>query len=359
MAFPLRVSRVSRVSARRTIASLLIGAMTAMSLPAFAQTDEDKSAARQMAIDGKKAYDEKKYAEAVDYFTRAESLVHSPAQLLYLARAQVGLGKLVKAKEAYLKIKKETLAPTAPKAFVDAQNEGTKELAALEPRIPSLKITVAGNEGKAVVVTMDDAVVPAALIGVARPMDPGEHKVSAKADGLSFETPFTLKEGANDELVLTLKADGKGTAVVDPKPPVEEPKPPPVEDPKPPTDTAGGGSGGDGLRIGSYAAFGVGAVGLGLSLVFMLKANSKKKDADALCPNGVCPLSSQGDVSSLDDQSKSARGASGAMLVLGVLGVGAGVTLFVLAGSADKKSATGPSVQPWIGLGSAGLSGSF
>ena len=68
--------------------------------PAFAASDEEKAGARAAATQGQAAYEKKNWAEALDLFTRAESLVHSPVHLLYKARALVQLGQLVKAREA-------------------------------------------------------------------------------------------------------------------------------------------------------------------------------------------------------------------------------------------------------------------
>ena len=65
---------------------------------------------------GAAAFKDQRWAEAVDLFKRAESMVHAPTHLLYLARAQDKLGHLVEAHEAYLKIVKEPLPPNPPKA---------------------------------------------------------------------------------------------------------------------------------------------------------------------------------------------------------------------------------------------------
>src|SRR5882672_8884200 len=84
----------------------LVGSL-AVSQTAFAQTDEQRSGARAAATQGAQAFSEKRWADAIDLFTRAESLVHSPVHLLYLARAYEKLGSLVKARESYIKITNE------------------------------------------------------------------------------------------------------------------------------------------------------------------------------------------------------------------------------------------------------------
>src|SRR5262249_27849712 len=44
---------------------------------ASAQSDENRAAARAAATEGARAMSEKRYADAVDLFTRAEALVHA------------------------------------------------------------------------------------------------------------------------------------------------------------------------------------------------------------------------------------------------------------------------------------------
>ena len=46
-------------------------------------------------------------------------------------------------------------------------------------------------------------------------------------------------------------------------------------------------------------------------------------------------------------------------LVLGGVGVAAGVVLFILSNDSGEATANAPRVTPWVGLNSAGLSGTF
>src|SRR4051794_4053633 len=96
---------------RRTVAALLTlsiaASHVAFTYVARAQTDEERAAARAAATEGAKAYDEKRYGDAVELFLKAESLLHAPPHLLYLARSYEKLGKLVKAQETYSKLTHE------------------------------------------------------------------------------------------------------------------------------------------------------------------------------------------------------------------------------------------------------------
>ena len=117
---------------------------------------------------------------------------------------------------------------------------------------------------------------------------------------------------------------------------------------------------GNGLRTGSYIAFGVGGVGLVVGTLFALKAKSKYKDANALCQTDPCSLSESdaNERAQLGKDGDSAKTISLVGFVAGGVGVVAGATLFVLSNKkGDEPTQAG--VHPWIGLGSAGLSGRF
>ncbi|HEY3666122.1 MAG TPA: hypothetical protein VGL19_08990, partial [Polyangiaceae bacterium] len=120
---------------------------------AFAQTDDDRAGARVAATEGVKASNEKRWADAADLFTRAESLVHSPVHLLYLARAQEKLGHLVKARENYTRVIREHLGADSPDAFKQAQASAQQEVGALEPRLAAITVKLGGQKGD-VTVTM-------------------------------------------------------------------------------------------------------------------------------------------------------------------------------------------------------------
>lgn len=354
---------------RRAGGVTLLGFWLLGAREAAAQTDEQRAAARALATDGAKAFNEGRWQEAVDMFTRAESLVHAPPHLLFLARAQERLGRLVRAREAYLKITKETLSAAAPQAFRDAQASAEQELRAIEPRIGSLTISVEGAEGATdLTVMVDGQPMPGALIGVPRPLDPGDHKVEAVAAGYRGQ-PAQLKllDGERKEVVLKLVRDPNAAVA---SPPGETATPAtatpaatatPVTTEPPPSTSSGSGKG---MRIGSYVAFGVGAVGLGLGTYFLIDSRSKRSDADA--KNEQCeaqlrctandPLAK--DVDDLDDQARSALTLSIVGFAVGGVGIATGTAL-LLASPSDEGSQASFTIHPVIGLGAAGVAGTF
>jgi hypothetical protein len=315
-----------------------------------AQTDDQRADARAAAEQGAQAFEEGRLEEAVDLFTRAESLVHAPPHLLYIARAQVKLGQLVRARENYRKIEREKLPATAPPAFHNAQAAAQKELAELEPRIPMVKIVVKGAGEQPVTVSVNGKQLPAAMIGVARPMDPGDHTFTASAPGLAAgPTTAKIPEAARETVELELVASAGatpagGVAGSDAS-----------RDPVFETSVAADSAGTSGMRIAAYAALGVGVIGVGAGTFFALQSSSKRKDADALCEGG-CPVSKRDEIQGLYDDAGSAQTLSMVGFIVGGVGLAGGVTLLLIDPGSEREAS---GVRPWLGLGSAGVSGRF
>jgi hypothetical protein len=325
--------------------------------PAAAATDEEKAGARAAATQGQAAFENKRWAEALDLFTRAESLVHSPVHLLYKARALVQLGQLVKARETYLSLTRDESTSSSP-AVLKAREDAAKEEAQLGPRLANLTVKLDGAGAAEASVLMDGVNVPSALIGLARPADPGQHTLQATGNGVTSDPQtVTLKEGGVATVTLQLKPAPGALPVAPPSttPPAATPATMVALDTSKPPGS------GNGLRTASYAAFGVGAVGLAVGTVFALKANSKYSDGNALCNDqDPCQLS-QTDAerrAQLGKDGDSAKTLSIIGFVAGGVGVAAGTTLFILSGKKESESARA-GVHPWIGLGSVGLNGRF
>jgi hypothetical protein len=179
-------------------------------------------------------------------------------------------------------------------------------------------------------------------------------------------------------VLLQLAPPSAGTPAVAPVPVAATPTPAqpaavtpaPVSTPSstpPESDTGGGGT--NGLRIGSYAAFGVGVVGLTLGTVFLVGAGSKTSQGDDKfnsnkCgedppANAACTTSVEQSVRSLWQDSANDKKLATVGFVIGGVGVATGVVLFILSGKHEEKTASGATFHPWVGLGSAGLNGTF
>ncbi len=358
---------------RWLMASALLGlGLLGSPSPAAAQTDEQRAGARALATEGAQAFNEGRFKDAVDLFGKAESLVHAPPHLLFMARAHTRLGQFVKAREAYMKIIKEQLPPNAPQAFRDAQATAEEERKQVEPRIGRLTIKVEGGEAaKDLNVAIDGQPVPTVLLGVPQPADPGNHTITATATGFkAAPVSVSLKDAGQAAATIRLEVDQSAPPPVAATPATTAPTTTQVSmAPVPPRDT---GASNNGLRTGSYIGFGVGAVGLALGTVFVLKSVGNRSDADdateKLERDGRC--SATGGVPACDATSpeavrveqldKDARSAQTIGIigyVVGGLGVATGVTLFVLSTRKDTSNAA--YVAPYVGPGAFGLRGAF
>jgi hypothetical protein len=311
---------------------------------ALAQSDEERAAARAVATEGVQAFDQGRYQEALDLCTRAEALMHAPTHLLLIARAQAKLGKLVKAHETYLKLAREPLAADAPRAFKEAQDQANQEAAAVEARTPTLTVVVDGEGAGQAAVTLDGASLPAPLVGVAAPIDPGEHRLRAKTDSAeSDEVKIAIAEGAKQSVRLTLRPLGAKPADSESLPAAAATEPAPV-----------GSSDAATIPWPTWIAWGVGAAGAVTGTVFLLKNRSDRDAANALCPGGPCPESKRGDIDSLDSSANTAATLSWIGYGVGVAGVatGLGFLLFKPARAASPQATT---VRPWLGTRAAGV----
>lgn len=338
---------------------------------ALAQTPEERAGARAAARSGVDAYNNGKYAESLDLFTRAEKLVHAPTHLLYIARNNLKLGRLVRAQEAYQQLAREKLGADAPKPFVEAQRAATQELEEFEARIPTVTVRLKGaSDTSQVKVTIDGQPVPSALVGIPFPADPGPHRFAATAPGYDAKPiDKTLAESSRNDVELSLVSNGQSTtptaAAGDAANADSSTIKTKTDTAQPPATEAKSSSS---LRVPAYIALGVGAVGVVAGGYFAFQWNSKNSDADDLdakcvkldgdeCRN----VALQAQINTLDDEAYNAGTASLVAFAVGGVAVATGVTLLLLDGSSSKSPAAllQPSVHAYVGPGQLGLTGRF
>lgn len=243
---------------------------------AHGQTDRERSVARTTAKSGIQAFQEERYSDAVDLLEKAESIVHAPTHLLFIARSRVHLGRLVEAQEAYFKVINETLPANAPPAFFRAQDEARTEVKQLEGRIARLTLTVTGVSAEALSITVDGTPFPSIALGVPTSMNPGKHLLVVQAPGKkSQEISVALEEGQQKSLDVTL-IDSQAT---------------PVAESASATVESGTEQPGVTRHRWGYglAATGVVSLGVGTALgIIALGASDKALEDSSLCPNNAC-----------------------------------------------------------------------
>jgi hypothetical protein len=334
---------------------------TTCGAPGVAHADEptaaDVASARKIGFEGMKLAEKGDCAAAIDKLARAEKLFHAPTTLGRLGECQVQVGKVVEGTENLGRVAREELASNAPAAFVAARVRAKKQLALATPKLARAKIVVRAASDATVTVAVDSLPVNAANLGEERVLDPGPHLVEASAPGYrKVSTTINLREGATEDVTLTLIIDpeaaraARAAAAAGPAP-----------GPAPESSASATAGAPDAKpraadspnRTLAYVVLGLGVAGVGVGSVLGLTALSKKSDLSKACPNSTCHTSQQGDLDSARTSgtiSTIAFAAGGAALIVG------GVLFFTAPSPAPPAAFV---ARPYIGISSAGVSGSF
>jgi hypothetical protein len=198
-------------------------------------------------------------------------------------------------------------------------------------------------------VTVDGQSSPYALEGEAIPLDPGEHRFSFEADGMSrVEKTFTLLEGQKGRRETIVFVSSAASAAAGDGQDGARRRPSRDEHP----DAEAGPSRSSRVPTLAYVAGGLGIAGLGLGIAAGLTAGSHNSELQRECQGNVCPASARPDI----DAFRTWRDWSTAGYILAGVGVTGGVVLWLMA---PKTSPRDTAVELRIGPRSAGLTGSF
>jgi hypothetical protein len=337
----------------RTLGLTVVFGASAAALPRLAHADEpssaDRATARTLAQEGYVALRDKDYATAADRFGRALVLVHAPTLLRDLARAQVGLGKLVDAHENYSLIIREGVAPDAPQPWQQALADAKAEIVAIPPRLPWITITVTGPADP--MVSIDGVNIASASLGVKRPADPGKHEIRAAANGFyTAKKTIVLEEGESVNVTFELEE-----APPDAPPEPQDTAPPPVSE-APAAEPAW-------RTPALISAFAVGGAGLALGGITGALALGKHSKLSTDCSGGVCGREQKDDL----DSYHTLGTLSTIGFVAGGVGAAAGVVLLLVKPHSTTTGTIGAprqrrvklQVTPFVGIASAGLEGTF
>jgi len=290
-----------------------------------------RNTARNLALEGHKAYEAGKYEVALDLFQRAYEIVHAPTIYIRAARSLVKLGRFIEAAEIYEVIRRGQLEEDAPPAYAEAIENATSELAELRPRIPTLNLSVVGPgaDDPELRVSLDGKSVPVAVLGVNQTLDPRVYKVVAQLPGQAATMKnITLLEGQAHFVELKLG-----------KQPDEGGEPVPSDDG---SDQRSWGivTGGAGL-----AFFVLGGISGGVALD---KQSTLEDECDPLCPQEL-----ESDADSFATTRTMSYIGFGAATVL----MAAGVIIYLTApDEAPDPSSTSVRLAPWASPEVGGLS---
>jgi hypothetical protein len=187
----------------------------------------------------------------------------------------------------------------------------------------------------------------------------GHHRIRAEINGYeSGIWEFSDAPGRTSAHEFLLKEETPPAVAAEEPVPVEAPRSGPI-------DSAPGGT--SGLRVTSYVAAGLGAVGLGLGTWFLVDAFDKRKHADQLfddcvsestvcgpgAPGYDAALGAQDAEDSAFKRAQISYIAGGALLATGV------ILFFVSSPASSDQPPAEASLTPWFTSSEIGLSGRF
>jgi hypothetical protein len=337
------------------VAALVAGTGVASAEP----TAADKETARGLMADGRAARDRGDLRAALKAFTGADNIMHVPTTGLELARTQAALGQLLAARDTTARVMRFPERPNEPAPFKVARDAATSFNEELDARIPSLKVLVTGApEGARPRVTIDGASVPAEQVGQARKVDPGHHVIVARAGSSEGKQEIDLAEKESKQVSVDLSTPATaGGEAASPPADQETSKEGATASQEPSTFP----------RVMVYGGFGLAGAGLLAGTITGAVSLSKTSGIrnSGQCSGDVCGPVEYDDISSAKTM---ATLSTVSFIVAGVGAVAGVVGLLMSASSAEPKSdgptdvpptSKGPQVEPWIGLGAAGLRGRF
>ncbi|WP_437314568.1 PEGA domain-containing protein [Sorangium sp. So ce385] len=175
----------SRPTTLMMIAGLLIAASPALAGegagPAGGEGDDKaRSEARELVYSGDELFAQKRYAEALRAYQRAERLVCVPTTSIEVAKTLAAIGRLSEARELASTIASSRATPGEPWPFTQARRRAEALRGELDGRIPRLKVRITPSPAGARL-KVDGQEVKVSAEG--SPIDPGNHWVEVEADG--------------------------------------------------------------------------------------------------------------------------------------------------------------------------------
>jgi hypothetical protein len=345
------------MASRLLFASLLAAGLGVSGLALAEPSAADRDTARGLMAEGRQDRDKGDLKAALKAFIAADALMHVPTTGLEVAKTQAALGLLVEARDTALRVSRIAEKATDPPPFKQARDAATALNEELEGRIPSVTITVTKvPDGATASVTIDDAPIPAEALGQTRKLNPGHHVVVAKAGAAEGKQEIDLAE--KDQKPVTIELVAAATAATTPEGGTTAGETPPAAE-EPSSQKSGGSKV---MMIGGLGLAGAGVVvGTITGVLSMSKTNTIK--GSSACSGTVCGPQEYSDISSAKSMATISTVSfivAGAGAVFGVIGL--------VTGNGSSPSATPEKppaeettsrVEPWFGLGSAGLRGSF
>ena len=233
------------------------------------------------------AYHRGDWTTALEAFSRAETMSHSPVFMLFIARCRRNLGAWLEARELYRRVASEPLSDSVPQPWWVAVRDAAQELEELTVRIPSIVI-VPENAPANATITVDGKVVQARDLGLQIQVDPGVHRITG-TDPIGAAVEIEVQVDPSER--------ARRVALRFPGPRSEVPLPPPAGapatsgSPKPPPAHP--------TRRAAYVSGALGLVGLAVGTVAGVVALAKSDAVKDRCQGNQCLGSDRADADAI------------------------------------------------------------
>jgi hypothetical protein len=325
-----------------TLAALVLAAAPAARgdgvLPAMA-TPVQREQAQSRFLRAKELMAKKQYDQALLEFRASHDIVGSPNTRLEISRCLRAMGRLV---GAYAELGRTAIEAKELVAqdnrYQRAYDAATAERADIQPQLGFVSLTIQ-NPSDGTTVSVGGEELRRAAWSEPAPAVAGSAEVVVQTPGhLPIKRSVSLAAGQRMSLTVDAQSGPlEGAASVPAEPPPEPPRPPAQPVP---------------LRTWAYVAGGIGAAGLVTFGVAAIMAKSTYDDLGSACNGGPCPPSKADEISS----GKTQQTIANVGLVVGIVGVAAGATLFVLS---MPKGAPAPNAALVMSPGWMGIRGSW
>jgi hypothetical protein len=277
-----------------------------------------------------------------------------PGTLFALAECEVRAGKVASAfghYQDYLGLISR-LSAEQQERHAERAASAREQTRALRPQVPTLTLVLPAAAPPGLLVERDGITLRGPALGVALPIDPGEHVVVTR-DSAGNETRATVTIVAGEALRLELRVPEAAAEQAPPAVATPLMLPPPQPTPDPPASTHERPSP---LRTWGWIAGGIGASGVIVGSVAGGVALAKKGEVSDHCRGEECDSTGK----RAADAGQSAATVSTVAFGLGLVGLG---TSLVLLLTSDTEASASTKLRPNVSVGAdrafAGLEGVF
>jgi tetratricopeptide (TPR) repeat protein len=306
----------------------LVAATAAAARPALAEPSAaDRALATALFRDGRALLARGAYAEACRKLEESQRLDPGGGTLLNVALCHELEGRTASAWAEFI----QALSVARRDGRDDRAELAHQHVVALEPGLARLTVNVPnGVDLPGLTVRRDGTVIGRSAWGMPMPVDPGEHRVEASADG---HVTWARRVAVAPSGAASIDVPGLVPAPAAERPATPAPAP-----------------GRPGRRRAGFAAAGVGVAAFGAAAAFALRAGAKRRDSDDYC-DGYC---SQRGVD-LNEQAQASADVATVAALAGAAAAAAGLYLILTSG----PKAPAVSARPWRGPRGFVLGGTF